>query len=123
MVVYGPDDVFDIPPGHDGYVVGDEPCVQIEWAGIRAFFAGFPTGIRQPSPRHAPLHRPRRLDGEGRRARRCAMAERSCPSTSTERASSSSAIGGREVNTTGDGLLATFDGPGAGAALRRGDPA
>ena len=35
---------FDIPPGHDGYTVGDEPCVQVEWAGIRAW-AGFPTGI------------------------------------------------------------------------------
>ena len=37
--------MFDVPPGHDGYTVGDEPLVQIEWAGIRAF-AGFPTGIR-----------------------------------------------------------------------------
>jgi uncharacterized cupin superfamily protein len=34
---YGPDDVFEIPPGHDGYSVGDEPCVQIEWSGLRAF--------------------------------------------------------------------------------------
>ena len=41
---FGPDDVFDIPPGHDGWTIGDEPCIQIEWAGIRAF-AGFPTGI------------------------------------------------------------------------------
>ena len=40
----GPGDVFDIPPGHDGYTVGDEPCVQVEWSGIRAW-AGFPTGI------------------------------------------------------------------------------
>ena len=40
----GPDEVFDIPPGHNGWVIGDEPVVQIEWAGIRAF-AGFPTGI------------------------------------------------------------------------------
>ena len=43
-VVFGPGDVFDIPPGHDGYTVGDEPCVQVEWMGIRAW-AGFPTGI------------------------------------------------------------------------------
>jgi len=41
---FGPNDVFDIPPGHDGFTVGDEPCVQIEWAGLRAW-AGFPTGI------------------------------------------------------------------------------
>ena len=44
-VEFGPNDVFDIPPGHDGFTVGDEPCVQIEWVGIRAW-AGFPTGIR-----------------------------------------------------------------------------
>jgi hypothetical protein len=36
----GPGDVFDVPPGHDGYTIGDEPCVQIEWSGIRAW-AGF----------------------------------------------------------------------------------
>ena len=41
---FGPHDVFDIPPGHDGYTVGDEPCVQVEWSGIRAW-AGFPTGV------------------------------------------------------------------------------
>jgi hypothetical protein len=28
---FGPDDVYDIPPGHDGYTVGDEPVVMIEW--------------------------------------------------------------------------------------------
>ena len=33
--VLGPGDVFDIPPGHDGYTVGDEPIVQIEWSGLR----------------------------------------------------------------------------------------
>ena len=34
---FGPDDVFDVPPGHDGYTVGDEPAVMIEWSGMRAF--------------------------------------------------------------------------------------
>ena len=27
----GPDTVFDIPPGHDKWVVGDQPWVTIEW--------------------------------------------------------------------------------------------
>ena len=27
----GPGDVFEIPPGHDGWVVGDEPCVMLDW--------------------------------------------------------------------------------------------
>src|SRR3990172_2269845 len=43
--VLGPNDAFDVPPGHDAWTVGDEPCVQIEWAGMRAW-SGFPTGIR-----------------------------------------------------------------------------
>jgi hypothetical protein len=34
----GPDDVFDIPPGHDGYVIGHEPVETVEWAGSRAFW-------------------------------------------------------------------------------------
>jgi len=31
----GPGDAFDIEPGHDGWVVGDEPCVYIEFHGVR----------------------------------------------------------------------------------------
>jgi class 3 adenylate cyclase len=34
---FGPDDVYDVPPGHDGYTIGDEPAVMIEWSGMRAF--------------------------------------------------------------------------------------
>ncbi|NIH81044.1 cupin domain-containing protein [Amycolatopsis viridis] len=30
---FGPGDVMMIPPGHDGWVVGDEPCVVIDWSG------------------------------------------------------------------------------------------
>lgn len=29
--VPGPGDVADIPPGHDGWVVGNEPMVAIDW--------------------------------------------------------------------------------------------
>ncbi|WP_418955373.1 cupin domain-containing protein [Streptomyces tritici] len=29
----GPGDFIDIQPGHDAWVVGDEPCVAIDWAG------------------------------------------------------------------------------------------
>jgi class 3 adenylate cyclase len=37
---FGPDDVYDIPPGHDGYTLGDEPCVLVEWSGLRAIARG-----------------------------------------------------------------------------------
>ena len=29
----GPGDVAMIPPGHDGWVVGNETCVAIDWSG------------------------------------------------------------------------------------------
>jgi hypothetical protein len=29
----GPDTVFDVPPGHDKWVLGDEPWETIEWGG------------------------------------------------------------------------------------------
>ncbi len=33
----GPGTVFDIPPGHDGRVIGDEPWETYDFAGMRAF--------------------------------------------------------------------------------------
>jgi hypothetical protein len=36
---FGPGDVYVIPPGHDGWVVGDEPYVTVEWSGTAATFA------------------------------------------------------------------------------------
>ncbi|HTG40132.1 MAG TPA: adenylate/guanylate cyclase domain-containing protein [Methylomirabilota bacterium] len=33
----GPDSAFEIPPGHDAWVVGDEPYVTIDYAGMRSF--------------------------------------------------------------------------------------
>jgi mannose-6-phosphate isomerase-like protein (cupin superfamily) len=30
----GPGDVFEIPPGHDAAVTGDEPCVNIDFGGF-----------------------------------------------------------------------------------------
>ena len=33
----GPNSVFDIPAGHDGWVIGDEPWETYDFAGMRAF--------------------------------------------------------------------------------------
>jgi quercetin dioxygenase-like cupin family protein len=30
----GPGDVMAVPPGHDGWVVGNEPCVLLDFAGM-----------------------------------------------------------------------------------------
>ena len=29
----GPGDVYSLPPGHDAWVLGDEPVVQVDWQG------------------------------------------------------------------------------------------
>jgi uncharacterized cupin superfamily protein len=33
----GPGDAFVIPPGHDGWVVGDEPVVSIDFTGMAEY--------------------------------------------------------------------------------------
>ena len=33
----GPGDVLVIPPGHDAWVVGDEPCVQVNFTGMEVY--------------------------------------------------------------------------------------
>ena len=118
---FGPGDVFDIPPGHDGYTVGDEACVQIEWGGIRTW-AGFPTGIR--SRVLATLLFTDLVDSTAIAARLGDARWRELLSDHLEAARVElERFGGREVNTTGDGLLATFDGPAralhCAAAIRR----
>ena len=106
---FGPDDVFDIPPAHDGWTVGDEPCVQIEWAGIRAF-AGFPTGIY--SRVLATLLLTDLVGSTATAARLGDTAWRELLSRHFEAARSEiERFRGREVDTTGDGIFATFDGP------------
>jgi len=117
----GPNDVFDIPPGHDGFTIGDEPCVQIEWAGLRAF-AGFPTGIH--SRVLATLVFTDVVDSTAIAARLGDNRWRELLSRHFETARAElERFGGREVTTTGDGMLATFEGPAralhCAAALRR----
>jgi quercetin dioxygenase-like cupin family protein len=33
----GPGDVVAIPPGHDGWVIGAEPCVALDFAGMEHY--------------------------------------------------------------------------------------
>ena len=108
-IEFRPGDVFDVPAGHDSWTIGDEPCVTLNWTGLRTFFAS-----------------------------KAALPERFLATIlftdivgSTERASEMGDLAwtelltryeqvvrgeldrahGREVTTTGDGVLAVFDGP------------
>jgi hypothetical protein len=33
----GPNDVYDVLPGHDGWAVGEKPVVVINWSGVRSW--------------------------------------------------------------------------------------
>jgi class 3 adenylate cyclase len=106
--VFGPGDVFDIPPGHDGYTVGDEPVVQIEWTGLRAF-AGYSTGIRSrvlATLLFVDLVRSTELAARLGDAAWRELLSHYFESVRREL----ERFGGREVKTTGDGMLVTFDG-------------
>ncbi|MGH2578828.1 MAG: adenylate/guanylate cyclase domain-containing protein [Actinomycetota bacterium] len=105
----GPDDVYDIPPGHDGYTIGDEPAVMVEWSGLRTF-AGAIAG--SPTRTLATLLFTDLVDST-------AMASQLGDATWQEllelhyeaARAELERYRGREVKLTGDGLLATFDGP------------
>jgi class 3 adenylate cyclase len=107
-----PGDVFDIPPGHDNVVTSDVPAVSIVWAGWQGF--GKPpagervlmslvmTDIEGSTDQLTTLGDAawqRLLERHNRATREVAERYR-----------------GREVDTTGDGFLLSFDG--AGRAVR-----
>jgi class 3 adenylate cyclase/mannose-6-phosphate isomerase-like protein (cupin superfamily) len=104
----GPDDVFDIPPGHDGYVIGHEPVETVEWAGSRAFW-----GTRAGRGRTlATLMFTDLVDSTALANRLGDSAWRTLLSDYFESVRNDlDRFHGREVKTTGDGMLATFEGP------------
>src|SRR5581483_119995 len=103
----GPDDAYDIPPGHDATVGGDEPFEAIEFASAR-IFAAPADGERVlaavlctdivDSTAHL-----RRLGDSGWRDLLLEHNHRTRLELNRFR--------GREIQTTGDGFLAVFDGP------------
>lgn len=104
----GPDTVFEIPPDHDKWVVGDEPWVTIEWGGSgRAMQAALKdAGNRMLATivftdivgSTATLQR---IGDEAWHELLAAHNARLREELNVFR--------GREVKTTGDGLLAVFD--------------
>jgi class 3 adenylate cyclase len=105
---FGPNDVFDIPPGHDAWVVGDEQFVQLEWTGLHTFIGTHSAG----GGVLATLLFTDLVDSTAAVARLGDLRWRELLSSHFAAARSAlDRFGGREVKTTGDGLLATFDGP------------
>ena len=103
----GPDDVMDIPPGHDAWVVGDEPFETVEIAGIYGFgrpVAGetYVTSVLITDVVDSTATLERLGESEWRRVQ-AAHYEQMRRILDRHR--------GVEVTTTGDGMLATFDSP------------
>ena len=101
----------DIPPGHDGWVIGDEPLVMLEFSGTTTFIGGGETR----APTLATLLFTDLVDSTQTAAR---LGDRAWRELLSEHFRATRVAldrhGGREITTTGDGLLAVFDGP-AGA--------
>jgi class 3 adenylate cyclase len=107
-VVFGPGDVFDIPAGHDGYTVGDEPVVQVEWSGLRhwAGLGGVQSRVLLTLLFCDLVSSTEALARVGDGAWRDLISQYfEAMRGELER------FGGREVATTGDGMFVTFDGP------------
>ncbi len=103
-----PESIYEIPAGHDAWVVGDEPWVTVEWTSARTF--GVPP------------------EGPGERVVASVLFTDIVDSTATMQRVGDSAwrallathnralrdelnrFRGRELATTGDGFLAVFDG-------------
>ena len=103
----GVDDVYDILPGHDGLVVGDEPFEAIEFASAR-LFAAPADGDRVL----AALLCTDIVDSTAHLRRVGDSAWRELLLEHNQQARSEfNRFRGREIQTTGDGFLAMFDGP------------
>ena len=102
-----PGDVFEIPPGHDAWVVGDEPWVSIDFEAMRTYARATPSGGRRAvatilltdivdsTARAVALGPERWRETVGRHNE---LAERTIDGHE-----------GRLIKTTGDGIIAVFD--------------
>ncbi len=106
----GPGSVFDIPPGHDKWVLGDEPWVTVEWGG-----SGRAMGQAMQDSQDRRLatvlftdivDSTVRLRAVGDAAWRDQLARHNASLRELL-----NVFRGREIKTTGDGMLALFESP------------
>ena len=102
----GPGTVFEIPAGHDGWVIGDDPWVTYDFAGMRAFARSTDAGDRIL----ASILFTDVVDSTATAERMGDTRWREVISTLNERCQFEvDRHRGRIVKTTGDGILALFD--------------
>jgi class 3 adenylate cyclase len=119
IIEVGPNDVFDIPPGHDGWGVSLEPVRGVTWSGVRTWMPAPESGERVV----ATLLFTDIVGSTQLAARLGDGAWRELLGRHNGQVRDQlDRFRGREVNTTGDGFLAVFDGVGravqAGIAIR-----
>ena len=102
-----PDSAYEIPAGHDAWVVGDEPFVTVDWTSADV------VGVGSPEPGERVLatilftdivDSTATLERVGDQAWRGLLAEHN-----RRMRGQFNRFRGREVDTTGDGFLAVFD--------------
>ena len=108
----GPDDAFEVPPGHDAWVLGDEPFVSIDTVGRRHF--GTPIG--HATERYLATILFVDIVGSTEVARR--LGDRAWRDLLAEHNAAARRVidrhRGIEVGTIGDGFVATFNSPAHG---------
>ncbi len=103
-----PESIYEIPAGHDAWVVGDEPWVTLEWTSARSF------GVSPEGPGErilATILFTDIVDSTATIERLGDAAWRDMLATHNRLLREDlNLFRGREVTTTGDGFLALFDG-------------
>ena len=103
----GPDTAFEIPPGHDAWVVGDEPWVSLEWTSAHLVGVGPEHGGERVL---ATVLFTDIVDSTALLQRLGDVAWRNLLLEHNVRLRGDlNTYRGREVKTTGDGFLAVFD--------------
>jgi class 3 adenylate cyclase len=103
----GPNEVFDVPPGHDGWVVGQEPVHTINWSGVR-------TWLPQPEAGERVLATMLFTDIVASTETAARIGDDAWHELLNQHNQAArdqiDRFRGREVKTTGDGFLVVFDG-------------
>jgi class 3 adenylate cyclase len=103
-----PDSIYEIPPGHDAWVVGNEPWVTVEWTSARI------VGIGPEGPGERVLATVLFTDIVDSTSMLERMGDRAWQELlrlhNVHLRNDLNTFRGREVKTTGDGFLAVFDG-------------